>query len=183
MEEKKENFFAEIFKFSLIALLIVVPFRVFIAQPFIVSGASMSPTFESGEYLIVDQLSYRLEDPKRGDVVIFRFPQDPSKFFIKRIIGLPEETVEIRGASIVVKNGSGVEMALEEPYVETGNKRDDFITVILSEGEYFVLGDNRKASSDSRAWGPVEDSLIVGRAFLRLFPIQTFEYLPGSFSF
>src|SRR5438105_1933429 len=86
---KKESFFGEIFKFTLIALVIVLPIRFFIAQPFIVQGASMDPTFETGEYLIVDQLSYHLGNPERGQVIIFKYPKDESKYFIKRVIGLP----------------------------------------------------------------------------------------------
>ena len=183
MEEKKENFFKEIFKFSLIALLIVVPFRIYIAQPFIVNGASMSPAFETGQYLIVDQLSYRFEEPKRGDVVIFKFPQDTSKFFIKRIIGLPGETIEIRGLNIIVKqNNTKIFFTLDEPYIALENRKEDFITTVLENNEYYVLGDNRRASSDSRVWGTLKNDLIVGRALLRLFPLQTLDYLPGVFN-
>lgn len=179
---KKENFFQEIFKFSLIALLIVVPIRFFIAQPFIVSGSSMEPTFESGEYLIVDQLSYRLEAPERGDVIIFRYPNDPSKFFIKRIIGLPKESVIIDGSQISIKNTLHPEgFLIEEPYLASQNLRSDFLEIELSSSEYFVLGDNRRASSDSRVWGALPEELIVGKALLRLFPITHASFLPGDF--
>ncbi len=179
---KKENFFQEIFKFSLIALLIVVPIRFFIAQPFIVSGSSMEPTFESGEYLIVDQLSYRLEAPERGDVIIFRYPNDPSKFFIKRIIGLPQESVVINGSQISIKNALHPEgFFIEEPYLASQNLRSDFLEIKLSSSEYFVLGDNRRASSDSRVWGALPQELIVGKALLRLFPITHASLLPGDF--
>src|SRR3989338_9662403 len=85
----------EFIRYAIIALLIVVPFRIFIAQPYVVSGSSMDPTFKDADYLIVDQLSKRFEDPKRGDVLIIKYPKDPSKFFIKRLIGFPEETVLI----------------------------------------------------------------------------------------
>jgi signal peptidase I len=179
MEQHEENFFKEIFKFSLIALLIVLPIRFFVAQPFIVSGASMQPTFENGQYLIVDQLSYRFEDPQRGSVVIFHYPQDPSKFFIKRIIGLPGETVVIEGTQITIKNDAlPGGFVLDEPYVAEANLKNDNLTVTVSEGEYFVLGDNRKASSDSRVWGALPEDLIVGRPFLRLFPISEADILP-----
>ena len=119
-EQKKEGFFsliAEVVRFSIIALLFIVPIRVFIAQPYIVSGASMHPTFESGEYLIVDQLSYRLKDPARGEVVIFRFPVDPSKYVIKRIIGLPGEPVMSNGTTLSVLSTDGKTIVLEEPYI------------------------------------------------------------------
>ncbi|MDZ4226125.1 MAG: signal peptidase I, partial [Patescibacteria group bacterium] len=98
-EEQRENIFTELLKFALVAVIIVVPVRLFIAQPFIVSGASMEPTFDNGEYLIVDELTYRFDEPKRGDVIIFIYPKDPSQYFIKRVIGLPTETVHIESGS------------------------------------------------------------------------------------
>jgi signal peptidase I len=140
----------EFIKFFIIVVLIIVPFRLWIAQPFIVSGASMEPTFENGDYLIVDELSFHLRDPKKGEVIIFRYPLNPSKFFIKRVMGLPNETIYINN-----------------------NK------IILNEEEYFVLGDNRQASSDSRIWGSVNKNLIVGRAFLRLWPFNKLGIMPG----
>lgn len=177
-----ESFLGEIFKFAIIALVIVVPFRMFVAQPFIVSGASMSPTFETGQYLIIDQLSYRLEEPQRGDVVIFRFPQDTSKFFIKRIIGLPGETVELRGTDVIIKAADGEsQFLLDEPYVKEANLKNDFSSIKLSQDEFFVMGDNRSASSDSRIWGPVPDNMIVGRAFVRLLPASLANLYPGDY--
>jgi len=183
-KEKKENSFIELLKFALIALLIVVPIRLFVAQPFIVSGASMESTFDSGQYLIVDQISYRLTAPRRGEVIIFRFPEDPSKFYIKRIIGLPGETVTIEGKTITIideRNPDG--LVLTEPYLDVANMRDDFLTTTLGEGEYFVLGDNRRASSDSRIWGSLKEELIVGKALIRLFPHNTIDILPGDSSY
>ena len=177
------DFLKEIIKFSIIAFIIVVPIRLYVAQPFIVSGASMSPTFESGHYLIVDQLSYRFKEPARGDVIIFRFPQDPSKFFIKRIIGLPEETIEITEGVITLKNSDYPKgFFINEPYVELIQKRNTPLTVVLLDNEYFVLGDNRGASSDSRSWGPLQENLIVGKALLRLLPVTEFDILPGDYS-
>ena len=181
MNEDKESFVKEILKFALIAILIVVPFRIFIAQPFIVSGASMSPTFETGQYLIVDQLSYQFEEPSRGDVIIFKFPQDPSKFFIKRIIGLPGEIVEIKEGTVSVRNRDSTEaLILDETYVIPENRRNDSITTVLRDNEYYVMGDNRGASADSRLWGPLEEDLIVGRAFIRVLPITKLGLLPGK---
>jgi signal peptidase I len=179
-QQHEENFFKEIFKFSLIALLIVLPIRFFIAQPFIVNGASMQPTFENGQYLIVDQLSYYFEKPQRSDVIIFHYPLDPSKFFIKRVIGLPGETVEISGTTITITNDAlPGGFPLEEPYLEEANLKTDFLTVTLGESEYFVLGDNRSASSDSRVWGALPEKNIVGRPFLRLFPLNELSILPN----
>lgn len=178
-KEKSENFFTELLKFALIALVVVVPVRLFIAQPFIVSGASMVPTFLNGQYLIVDELSYRFEAPKRGDVIIFRYPKDPSQFFIKRIVGLPGETVVLANGDVSVQKTNGKSILLEESYVvNQGNGANQSYKV--PTGEYFVLGDNRPESSDSRTWGLVPRANIVGRAFLRLLPVQTIDIFPGS---
>ena len=180
-EKKQQNFLVEIFKFSLIALLIVLPIRFYIAQPFIVSGESMYPTFESGEYLIIDELSYHLTQPKRGEIIIFRYPKDKSKFFIKRIIGLPGETVEMRGKEVIIRNRNLPDgFKLTESYLAPGNLRDDYLTVTLQEDEYFVLGDNRAASSDSRIWGTLPEHNLVGRAFVRLLPLTRIEFAPGQ---
>lgn len=177
---KKENYFKEVLKFSLIAILIVVPIRLFIAQPFIVSGASMDPTFENGQYIIVDQLSYNFEKPDRGDVIIFRYPKNPSTYFIKRIIGLPDETIEIINGEITIKNDSLPDgFTIEEPYI-----KEEFIDnaiATLGSSEYFVLGDNRPHSSDSRVWGPLDKKFIVGRAFIRLFPVSVAGINPGEY--
>ncbi len=176
------TFFSELFRFALITLFIVLPIRIYIAQPFIVSGSSMDPTFENGEYLIVDELSYRLDEPERGDVIIFRYPKDTTKFFIKRIIGLPTETVIVNGKSVIIKNEMNPEgLELDESYLthETySNTR-----VVLDDDEYFVMGDNRPASSDSRIWGPLSRDLIVGRAFLRLLPVGRAAVLPGDYQY
>jgi signal peptidase I len=178
------NFFVDVIKFALLALLIVVPFRLFVAQPFIVSGASMAPTFTTGEYLIIDQLSYRFDKPERGDVVIFRYPENPSIFFIKRIIGLPGETIEISPGDISVRSDDmSSALHLAEPYLALENVDRGISQINLDDTEYFVMGDNRKASSDSRTWGPLPEDLIIGRALLRLLPLQKIELLPGKFTF
>jgi len=170
----------EIVKFVALAAIIVLPIRTFVAQPFIVSGSSMDPTFATGQYLIVDELSYRFEDPQRGDVVVLRYPRDPSKFFIKRIVGLPNETVEIKDGTVTIKTPENqLGFQLKEPYVEF--KKYDNITKNLGEEKYFVMGDNRAASSDSREWGLVPRKLVIGKAFLRLFPIASADVLPGSY--
>jgi signal peptidase I len=178
-EAQKDTFFSELLKFALIAAVIVIPIRMFVAQPFIVSGASMDPTFETGQYLIVDELSYRFEAPKRGEVVIFKYPKDPSQFFIKRIIGLPGETVHIRSGEVSVTEVNGTTITLDESYVKNvGN--GNVLEKTLNEGEYFVMGDNRPESSDSRMWGILPRENIVGRAFLRLIPFDKAAIFPGS---
>jgi signal peptidase I len=177
-EKKNEtSFFSEFLKFVLLAAVIVLPIRMFIAQPFIVSGLSMSPTFGSGEYLIIDEISYRFNEPQRGDVIVFKFPQDKSKFFIKRIVGLPDETVEIVNGEIHIKN-SDQEFILQENYVLNKSLENGSFT--LESDEYFVMGDNRKESLDSRSWGPLSEEYIKGRALLRLLPIKKIGVSPGS---
>ncbi len=173
------TFFSELFRFALITLFIVLPIRIYIAQPFIVSGSSMDPTFQNGEYLIVDELSYRLHEPERGDVIIFRYPKDTTKFFIKRIVGLPGETVIVNGKSVTIKNEANPEgIELDESFLAHESYSNTRMT--LKGDEYFVMGDNRPASSDSRIWGPLSRDLIVGRAFLRLLPVTRASALPGG---
>lgn len=175
----KQSFW-ELVRFAIIAVAIVIPIRVFIAQPFIVSGSSMVPTFKNGEYLIVDEISYRLSDPTRDDVVIFRYPKDPKKFFIKRIIGLPNETVDIKGNEITITNKEHPEgFSLSQPFVK--NMASNVTHFELGKDEYFVMGDNRSASSDSRYWGAVPRNLMIGRAFLRLFPLNQISIFPGKY--
>jgi len=182
-EPEQNSFIGEIFKFAVLALVIVIPFRLFIAQPFIVSGASMSPTFETGQYLIVDQVSYYFEEPQRGDVVIFKYPNDHSKYFIKRIIGLPGEVVQLaNGNTTIVEPGTEEEVLLNEEYL-IADKTDDHLTITLSSNEYFVMGDNRSASSDSRMWGPIKRNEIVGKALVRLLPVSDISMFPGAHSF
>jgi signal peptidase I len=164
--------------YFMLAVIVIVPIRLFIAQPFIVSGDSMLPTFETGQYLIVDQVSYRVGDPDRGDVVIFRYPNDETKFFIKRVIGLPGERIVVEDSRVTVYGDEHPEgYTLEEPYIYY--TRSDMIDVTLEDDEYFVLGDNRFSSSDSRIWGPLKADLIVGRAYARLYPLSKLDYLPG----
>jgi len=181
-EEKSENPLTEILRFSLIALIIVIPIRMFVAQPFIVSGASMQETFHSGEYLIVDQLSYDFHKPNRGDVIVFRYPRDPSKFFIKRVIGLPGDTINIEGSTVRITNKEFPNgKILNEPYIKS-MAAGPTVNEVLGDREYFVMGDNRDQSSDSRVWGVLQEERIIGRAYLRLFPPAVFNYLPGAIS-
>lgn len=183
--EPEQSFWSEILPFVIVALAVVLPLRLFVVQPFIVSGASMDPTFSHGHYLIVDELTYRFREPERGEVVIFRFPGDPKKFLIKRVIGLPGETVEVEEGivSIYPFDDEGYEMdkiTLDETYVNQGSLR--YLKTSLGEDEYFVMGDNRPASSDSRSWGPIDERAIIGRPYVRLFPLSQMGFHPGDFS-
>ncbi|MEK7564294.1 MAG: signal peptidase I [Patescibacteria group bacterium] len=178
-EEKnlKQSIF-ELVRFGIIAFLIVVPIRLFIIEPFIVSGSSMFPTFIDKDYLIVDKVSYELGDPQRNDVVIFKFPEDTTKFFVKRVIGLPNETVDIEGSTVTITNNTTkTSFKLDQSYIKNALPKDTHF--VLQDKEYFVMGDNRNASSDSRYWGAVHRNLFVGKALLRLWPIKNVDIWPG----
>ncbi|MBI2100328.1 MAG: signal peptidase I [Candidatus Vogelbacteria bacterium] len=179
MAGKFKNSVWEVIKFALITLIIVVPIRTYVAQPFVVSGASMDPTFEHGQYLIIDELSYYLRQPTRGEVVVFRYPKDPSKHFIKRIIGLPGETVIVKNNEVDIKKGNET-MRLNEPYVH--NSFSGNVELVLGPNDYFVMGDNRSVSLDSRAWGALPEKLITGRVLVRLFPFGQVGVLPGVYT-
>jgi len=170
----------EIVEVGLIAVITVVAVRHFLVQPFVVSGRSMEPNFSNGNYLLIDEISYRYRAPQRGEVVVFRSPIDNKSFFIKRIIGLPNERVVIDNNKITIFNKENPKgMVLNEPYINlvsssiSGNTGK--IEISLKNDEYFVLGDNRLESFDSRAWGPLQKSAIVGLVRLRLWPINKVE--------
>jgi signal peptidase I len=180
-KEKKAQSGWELLRFGVIALVAVFLVRTFIVQPFIVSGSSMFPTFQNGQYLIVDEISYKLEAPKRDDVIVFRYPDDTTKFFIKRIIGLPGETVDIKGNDVYITNAEHpTGFKLDEPFVE--NTANNSMHFVLTNNQYFVMGDNRPNSSDSRYWGPVPKNLLIGRVFLRLWPVNGIGVLPGHYT-
>lgn len=172
----------ELLTLVVLAVLIVVPIRVFIAQPFVVEGQSMYPTFDNGDYLIIDEVSYRFSDPARGDVIVFRYPNNPSVFYIKRVIGLPGETVSIERGMVTIKKSNGTSLTLEEPYVVAEDATYS-MTTTLGAAQYFVMGDNRPKSSDSRVWGALPKEDIIGRAYVRLFPVAEASILPGVMEF
>ncbi len=173
-------FLWETIKIVVISLIIILPIRYYIVQPFFVKGASMESNFEDGDYLFVDELSYGLGDPVRGDVVIFRYPLDRSQFFIKRVIGLPNETVDIKDNKVTIYNALHPEgVVLNETYLDSGQQTLGATRIKLDDNEYFVLGDNRFRSSDSRTWGALNRSLITGRAFIRLWPFSKVAKIPS----
>lgn len=169
----------EIATLIVLVVLIVLPIRIFIAQPFVVDGESMFPTFENRDYLIIDELSYRFSEPSRGDVVVFRYPNDPSVFYIKRVIGLPGETVHITKGAVSVTKTDGTTLELDETYV-VNEDATYTLNSIVGDDQYFVMGDNRPKSSDSRVWGVLPRENIIGRAYVRLFPVAEASILPGS---
>lgn len=169
----------ELARFVAIVVVVVAIVRFFIAQPFVVSGESMVPTFQNSNYLIVDEISYRFEQPHRGDVIVFHPPVDPAVYYIKRVIGLPGETVTISHGVVTITNKEHPEgFKLNEPYV-TPDTTDDNFSITVTDGNYFVMGDNRPASFDSRRWGLLPEKNIAGRAFLRLFPVKEVSVFPG----
>lgn len=169
----------EIFSFLILAVPTVLILRFFIAQPFVVEGESMHPTFESGDYLIVDELSYRFHPPHRGDVIVFRYPGDPKIFYIKRVVGLPGETIHIEHGKVMVTKTDKTTITLDESYVVAEDATYTENSAIGPE-QYFVMGDNRPRSSDSRIWGLLPSNDIVGRAFLRLLPAAETAVFPGA---
>lgn len=168
----------EFLRLALIAAAIAIPIRYFIAQPFIVRGASMEPNFYNREYLVVDELSYFFRPPERGEIVVFRYPLNPSEYFIKRVIGLPGETVEIKNGGVFIYNAEhsdGFELA--EPYLAMARETPGIVRFALGPDAYVVLGDNRPFSSDSRMWGALERKFITGRVIFRAWPLERFGVL------
>jgi signal peptidase I len=181
------EFIWETAKVVILSLVIILPVRYFLIQPFFVSGSSMVPNFHDKEYILVDKWTYRLGRPERGDVIIFKYPADPSQYFIKRIIGLPGETVLVPGDNTVhvfnaaypdgfVLNETGYLPAENHTYC-TGNMAWCGKKVTLGASEYFVLGDNREHSSDGRFFGPVDQSYFSGMAWLRLWPFANVGFI------
>lgn len=169
------NFTFELIKAVVISLVIIMPIRYFLIQPFIVKGASMEPNFYDEEYLIINEIGYRFAGPQRGDIVVFRYPKNPQEYFIKRAIGLPGEKIQIKDSEIYIYNQDNPDgIKLNEPYladgVKTYNLNEEAVT--LGEDEYYFLGDNRNASRDSRSFGPVNKSFVIGKALLRGWPFD-----------
>lgn len=179
------KFFLELVQVVAISLAIIIPVRYFLVQPFYVKGASMEPNFFDHEYLIIDELSYRFREPNRGDIVVFHYPNDPKNYFIKRVIALPGETVEISDGQVKVYNDgypNGIVLD-ERAYL------DDIYTAqtrreTLKANEYFVLGDNRASSLDSRYFGPISQDVVVGRVWVRGWPFDRWKiFSPPNYNF
>lgn len=168
--------------YTLVALGLALIIRFFIAAPYIVQGASMLPAFQDLNYLIIDRVTYNLEDPQRGDIVVFDLPQNTSRALIKRVIGVPGDTVLIQGNTVTIVNDANPEgFQLDEPYVSEENFGGAAsASTTLGPDQYFVLGDNRKVSADSRIWGTLPREDIVGRVFVRLFPFTEISFFPGE---
>lgn len=168
------RFVVELVEIVVISLAIILPIRYFLIQPFYVKGASMEPTFDDHEYLIIDEISYRFDAPARGDVVVFRYPLDPKQYFIKRIVGLPGETVTVKDNRVLIKGPGDAEARVldESAYLAPGTETAGDRTIALGPDEYFVLGDNRRSSLDGRTFGALPRAFIVGRVWIRGWPFD-----------
>lgn len=161
----------EIAEIAFIAIAAVFVIRTFLIQPFLVSGASMAPNFSDGDYLLVDQLTYRMREPQRGEVAVFHSPNEQATYFIKRIIGLPGERIVVtRGVVTIFNSDYPSGFVLDEGYLPSGTLTTGDSDITLGEEEYYVLGDNRSYSYDSRSWGKLENEEIVGLVRMRLWP-------------
>ncbi|MBP6885888.1 MAG: signal peptidase I [Candidatus Pacebacteria bacterium] len=192
------GFLGELFSFTwetlrvvLVSLVIILPVRYYVIQPFFVDGASMLPNFHTKEYILVDKWTYKLGFPERGDVIIFHPPNNPGDYYIKRILGLPGESILAGDNKVTVFNSTypkGFTVA-EKGYLPSSNPTFCSLStnplycgtkVTLGEDEYFVMGDNREHSSDSRMFGPVKKSHFAGIAWLRLFPFDEISFIPRT---
>ncbi len=179
MRDTGKGLLKDLFILALLIVVVVIPIRLFVISPFVVDGESMYPTFHNMDYLIIDELVYDFSKPQRGDVIVFRYPDDPSIFYIKRIIGLPGETVSINHGIVTIIEPNGTGIILKEPYVVNEDTTYTNSTT-LGPGQYFVMGDNRPNSSDSRVWGPVPRKDIIGRVDARLLPLPQAGLFPGA---
>lgn len=166
-------FLFELIKIAVVAGVTIGLIRYYLFKPFYVKGASMEPNFYEKEYLIIDELSYRFRPPERGEVIVFKYPENPKEYFLKRVIGLPGETIKISSGQVSIINNDHPEgILIDESYLPDGLQTVGERTIKISDTQYFVLGDNRPNSYDSRRFGPIERSAIVGRAWLRGWPVS-----------
>lgn len=185
-QKKSNTIWLEIWDFVktvIIFAIIYVVIRTYVAQPFLVRGRSMEQTFSDGDYLVVDELSYRFREPKRFEVIVFKTDflteNAPQEYYIKRIIGLPGDRVVIKdGKVLVYENNSIIPTELSEAYIADGIQTlaPELVDITLGENKYFVLGDNRGNSSDSRYWGELDKSYIVGKPMVRLLPLNNLTF-------
>jgi len=166
----------EFVKIAILAGITIALVRYYLFKPFYVKGASMEPNFFDHEYLIIDELTYRFNEPNRGDVIVFKYPDNPKEYFLKRIIGLPGERVKITGGQVLIYNEGHPEgLSIKEGYLPKNIYTDGERTITLGQDQFFVLGDNRPNSYDSRRFGAVDRNLIVGRAWFRGWPISRIQ--------
>lgn len=161
-----------------VILAVLVMIYLFVMSPQEINGASMEPNFHNGEYILTNKVLYKLREPERGDVVIFKSPKNKDVDYIKRVIGLPGDTVGLKGNALYVND-----QRVEEPYLTPdiaifgGSYLQEGQEIVVPPGRYFVAGDNRPHSSDSREFGPVPKEDFIGVAFLRYWPFSRFGVL------
>ncbi len=200
IKEKKESksraiatYIFELFKIVIISLIIIIPIRTFIFQPFFVQGASMEPNFHNGEYLIVNEFGYKktvigseekklftvdsFKEISRKEVIVFRNPINPKEYFIKRVIGLPGDRVEVEDGDVILYNDENPQGGIldESEYLIKmlhHTECREYCVFDIKEGEFLVLGDNRKYSSDSRSWGLLSSDLVIGKVLFRAWPFS-----------
>jgi len=179
LDSGMRKFFAsllEVLEIAVIAVAAVFIVRTYLVQPFLVSGTSMVPTFQNGDYVLTDELTYHFRAPERGEVVVFHDPQDWSTFFIKRVIGLPGDRVVIKDSQVTIYNSAHPNgFTLDETYLPAGTQTSGNIDITLTSTTYYMLGDNRPFSYDSRSWGPLPAKNIVGLVRVRLWPVNELQ--------
>lgn len=165
-QKKHGMYLGEILESVAIAVILAVIIRFFLFQPFYIPSGSMEPTLKPGDRIIVNKITYRFSQPRRGDIMVFKYPRDPSRDFIKRIVGLPGETLEIKDSVVYINNKK-----IPQPYLPPGLQFGSFGPVNIPEGSYFMMGDNRNNSEDSRVWGTLPRENIVGKAMFIYWPL------------
>jgi signal peptidase I len=177
------RFTAETIRTILIVVGLAYVLRLFIFEPFVVEGASMAPRFATNDYLIVDKVSYRMSDVQRGDIVVFKYPNDITTNYVKRVIGLPGETVTIENGKVRITTAEDPtgfflnESLYLNPDVATTLPSISRSSFEVTAGNFFVMGDNRPASSDSREWGLLPFSNIIGRVVVQAYPLNRASFV------
>ncbi|HBV98922.1 MAG: signal peptidase I [Peptococcaceae bacterium BICA1-7] len=174
-DRPKKSTLREIVESLVIAVVLALLIRTFILQPFYIPSGSMEPNLMIQDHIIVNKIGYRFWEPQRGDIVVFKFPRDPSKDFVKRLIGQPGDKVEIRKSKLYI-NGNLV----SENYLPAGLEFGSFGPAVIPENSYFMMGDNRNNSDDSRSWGVLPRENIIGKAVLTYWPLNRIHLLTGS---
>ncbi len=164
---KNGYLFSEILESIVIAVILAVLIRVFLFQPFYIPSGSMEPTLTKGDRIIVNKITYRFTEPKWGDIIVFKYPLNPKRDFIKRVIGLPGDTIQLKNSTLYV-NGK----AVNQSFLPQGLKYGNYGPVTMADDAYFMMGDNRNNSEDSRVWGTLPRENIVGKATVIYWPLN-----------